>query len=192
MTDERLSDRVRKDRVRKALRLAICRLQRVKACVYRNEEHIPASFDAMPDEIGNEITTQKDMSRSDEGMLDEWEVEMLFASNDMQSRRERIDVLTKELYYIMESIDTCNELLESVQEFKEKIKQQYKGYLDEMSLSVKDWRLNLMEAGAINNNIQAMVGRCERIRDRVSKELAELKSQEDGGDYEGNATLIKR
>ena len=92
----------------------------------------------------------------------------------------------------MESIDTCNELLESVQEFKTKIEQQCNAYLDAMSLSVKDWRMNLMEAGAINNNIQAMVNRCEKIRDRVSKELAELKSQEGGGDYEGNATLIKR
>ena len=113
-------------------------------------------------------------------------------SEETPTRRERIETLTKELYYIMESIDTCNELWESVQEFKTKIEQQCNAYLDEMSLSVKDWRLNLMEAGTINNNIQAMVDRCERIRDRVSKELAELKSQKGGGDYEGNATPIKQ
>ena len=100
-------------------------------------------------------------------------------------RRELVEALEKELHCISESIDTCNELLAFVQEFKVNMEQQSHVCLDEMPLSERLRKQNIIETGTIKYNVEMMIYRCACVQNRVLEELAKLESQDDG-DNEGS------
>ena len=100
-------------------------------------------------------------------------------------RRELIEALEKELHCIAETINTCNELLAFVREFKVKMKQQSHACLDEMPLSERLLKQNIIETGTIKNNVKMMIYRCEGVHNRVLEELEKLESQ-DARDYGGS------
>ena len=113
-------------------------------------------------------------------------------SEETPTRRERIETLTKELYYIAESIATCNGLLESIQSAKEQITRHCSAFLDEMSLSKKDWEVNLMEIGTVEHDVQSVIDRCLEMQGKAQRELAKLNERKDDGKFDGNASSVKR
>ena len=108
------------------------------------------------------------------------------------SKAKLIETLHRELYYIAEAIATCNGLLTSVQIAKAELKQQCDDYLDEMSLSKEEWRLNLLQIGTIEQSMQTVINRCLQMQNKLATELANLDNREGGGDFEGSTSPVRR